>query len=206
MANELQGKRVAFIATDMVEQVELTEPWKAVEAAGAKPELISLEEGEIQGFNHYDKADTFKVDKTVEEARADDYDALVVPGGVGNPDTMRTDENAVQFVRDFFEQSKPVGVICHGPWMLVEAGVVRGRKVTSWPSLQTDIRNAGGEWVDEQVVVDNGLVTSRKPDDIPAFNHKMIEEFREGLHGGQKRPTAGDRERIHEPVEAASRK
>ena len=185
MANELQGKRVAFIATDMVEQVELTEPWKAVEAAGAKPELISLEEGEIQGFNHYDKADTFKVDKTVEEARADDYDALVVPGGVGNPDTMRTDENAVQFVRDFFEQSKPVGVICHGPWMLVEAGVVRGRKVTSWPSLQTDIRNAGGEWVDEQVVVDNGLVTSRKPDDLPAFNAKIVEEFAEGPHEGQ---------------------
>jgi protease I len=186
VANELQGKRVAFLATDMVEQVELTEPWKAVEQAGAAPELISLEEGEIQGFNHYDKADTFKVDHTVEVAHADDYDALVIPGGVGNPDTMRGDENAVQFVRDFFEQNKPVGVICHGPWMLVEAGVVRGRKVTSWPSLQTDIRNAGGEWVDEQVVVDNGLVTSRKPDDLPAFTAKIVEEFAEGKHAEQR--------------------
>jgi protease I len=185
MADKLQGKRVAFLATDMVEQVELTEPWKAVEQAGGKPELVSLEEGEIQGFNHYDKADTFKVDKTVEEASADDYDALVIPGGVGNPDTMRGDENAVQFVRDFFEQGKPVGVICHGPWMLVEAGVVRGRKVTSWPTLQTDIRNAGGEWVDEEVVVDNGLVTSRKPDDLPAFNDKIVEEFCEGKHAEQ---------------------
>jgi protease I len=185
MADELQGKRVAFLATDMVEQVELTEPWKAVKEAGATPELISLEEGEIQGFNHYDKADTFKVDNTVEQARADDYDALVIPGGVGNPDTMRADENAVQFVRDFFEQGKPVGVICHGPWMLVESGVVRGRKVTSWPSLQTDIRNAGGDWVDQEVVVDNGLVTSRKPDDLPAFNAKIVEEFAEGKHEAQ---------------------
>ena len=192
MANELQGKRVAFLATDMVEQIELTEPWKAVTEAGAKPELISLEEGEIQGFNHYDKADTFKVDRTVEEARADDYDALVVPGGVGNPDTMRGDENAVQFVRDFFEQSKPVGVICHGPWMLVEAGVVRGRKVTSWPTLQTDIRNAGGEWVDEQVVTDNGLVTSRKPDDLPAFTAKIVEEFAEGKHSKQSESVHAD--------------
>jgi len=185
VADKLQGKRVAFLATDMVEQVELTEPWKAVEEAGGTPELISLEEGEIQGFNHYDKADTFKVDKTVEEASADDYDALVIPGGVGNPDTMRADENAVELVRQFFEQHKPVGVICHGPWMLVEAGVVRGRKVTSWPSLQTDIRNAGGEWVDEEVVVDNGLVTSRKPDDLPAFNAKIVEEFCEGEHAEQ---------------------
>jgi len=192
VANELQGKRVAFLATDMVEQVELTEPWQAVEQAGAAPELVSLEEGEIQGFNHYDKADTFKVDKTVEEARAEDYDALVIPGGVGNPDTMRADENAVQLVRDFFEQNKPVGAICHGPWMLVEAGVVRGRKVTSWPSLQTDIRNAGGEWVDEQVVVDNGLVTSRKPDDLQAFNAKLVEEFAEGKHAEQSKSIHAD--------------
>jgi protease I len=183
--DKLQGKRVAFLATDMVEQVELTEPWRALVDAGAEVELISLEEGEIQGFNHYDKADTFKVDRTVEEARAEDYDALVIPGGVGNPDTMRTDENAVQLVRDFFEQGKPVGVICHGPWMLVEAGVVRDRKVTSWPSLQTDIRNAGGNWVDEEVVVDQGLVTSRKPDDLPAFNKKIVEEFCEGRHEEQ---------------------
>ena len=189
MANKLQGKRVAFLATDMVEQVELTEPWKAVEGEGAEIELVSLEEGEIQGFNHYDKADTFKVDRTVEEARADDYDALVIPGGVGNPDTMRMDENAVGFVRAFFEQGKPVGVICHGPWMLVEAGVVRGREITSWPSLRTDIRNAGGNWVDEEVVVDQGLVTSRKPDDIPAFNAKIVEEFAEGRHEEQAEKT-----------------
>jgi protease I len=189
VADKLQGKRVAFLATDMVEQVELTEPWKAVEQAGGTPELISLEEGEIQGFNHYDKGDTFKVDKTVEEASADDYDALVLPGGVGNPDTLRGDENAVEFTRQFFEQAKPVGAICHGPWMLVEAGVVRGRKVTSWPTLQTDIRNAGGEWVDEEVVVDNGLVTSRKPDDLPAFNAKIVEEFCEGKHAEQAAST-----------------
>jgi deglycase len=192
VADKLQGKRVAFLATDMVEQVELTEPWKAVEDEGGTPELVSLEEGEIQGFNHYDKADTFKVDRTVEEARADDYDALVIPGGVGNPDTMRLDENAVQLVRDFFEQGKPVGVICHGPWMLVEAGVVRGRKVTSWPSLQTDIRNAGGDWVDQEVVVDEGLVTSRKPDDLPAFNEKIVEEFCEGRHERQAASTRAD--------------
>ena len=192
MADKLQGKSVAFLATDMVEQVELTEPWKAVKDAGGTPELVSLKEGEIQGFNHYDKADTFKVDRTVEEARAEDYDALVIPGGVGNPDTMRTDENAVQLVRDFFEQGKPVGVICHGPWMLVEAGVVRGRKVTSWPSLQTDIRNAGGDWVDQEVVVDNGLVTSRKPDDLPAFNEKIVEEFCEGRHEQQAASVKAD--------------
>jgi protease I len=192
VADKLQGKRVAFLATDMVEQVELTEPWQAVKDEGAEVELISLEDGQIQGFNHYDKADEFKVDRTVEEARADDYDALVIPGGVGNPDTMRTDENAVQLVRDFFEQGKPVGVICHGPWMLVEAGVVRGRKVTSWPSLQTDIRNAGGNWVDEEVVVDQGLVTSRKPDDLPAFNKKIIEEFAEGRHEEQAAKTQAE--------------
>jgi len=192
VGDKLQGKRVAFLATDMVEQVELTEPWKAVESEGAIPELISLEDGEIQGFNHYDKADTFKVDHTVEEARADDYDALVVPGGVGNPDTMRMDENAVDLVRRFFEQGKPVGVICHGPWMLVEAGVVRGRTVTSWPSLRTDIRNAGGNWVDKEVVVEDGLVTSRKPDDLPAFTKKVVEEFAEGRHEKQAAATHAD--------------
>ena len=185
MADKLQGKRVAFLATDMVEQVELTEPWKAVEQVGGTPELISLEEGEIQGFNHYEKGDTFKVDKTVEEARAEDYDALVIPGGVGNPDTMRTDENAVDFTRQFFEQGKPVGAICHGPWTIVEADVARGRTLTSFPSIKTDIRNAGGTWVDEEVHVDQGLVTSRKPDDIPAFVEKLIEEIAEGKHAGQ---------------------
>ncbi len=194
MANKLQGKRVAFLATDMVEQVELTEPWKAVEGEGAKPELVSLREGEIQGFEHYDKADTFKVDRTVEEASAGDYDGLVIPGGVGNPDEMRTDENAIAFVREFFEQGKPVGAICHGPWMLVESGVVRGRRVTSWPSLRTDIRNAGGDWVDEEVVVDQGLVTSRKPDDLPAFNAKIVEEFAEGRHEEQAEKS---REAVH---------
>src|SRR6186997_1792991 len=186
---DLKGKRVAFLATDMVEQVELTEPWKAVEEAGADVDLISLEDGEVQGFDHYDKAEKFPVDRTVEEASADDYDALVLPGGVGNPDTLRGDVNAVEFTRQFFEQAKPVGAICHGPWMLVEAGVVRGRKVTSWPTLQTDIRNAGGEWVDEEVVVDNGLVTSRKPDDLPAFNAKIVEEFCEGKHAEQAAST-----------------
>jgi len=185
MADTLQGKKVAFLATDMVEQVELTGPWEALEGAGAELELVSIEDGEIQGFNHYDKADTFKVDRTVEEARAADYDALVLPGGVGNPDALRMDENAVQFVRDFFDQGKPVGAICHAPWLLIEAGVVRDRTVTSWPSLTTDLRNAGATRVDQEVVVDNGLVTSRKPDDIPAFNEKLIEEFAEGRHEAQ---------------------
>jgi protease I len=191
VANELQGKTIAILAADMFEQVELVEPRKALEQAGATVELISLEEGEVQGFNHYDRADTFKVDKTAEEASADDYDGLMLPGGVGNPDTLRMDENAVSFVRDFFEQGKPVAAICHAPWTLVEAGVVRDRKLTSWPSLQTDIRNAGGNWVDERVVVDEGLVTSRKPDDIAAFNQKMVEEFAEGRHKGQAEKTHG---------------
>ena len=179
---KLQGKRVAIIAADMVEQVELVEPRTALEAAGAKTELLSIKPGTIQGFNHFDKADEHKVDRLVEEADASEYDALFIPGGVGNPDQLRADENVVQFTRDFFEQGKPVAAICHAPWVLVEADVVRDRQVTSWPSLQTDIRNAGGNWVDEQVVVDQGLVTSRKPDDIPAFSKKMLEEFQEGTH------------------------
>ncbi len=185
---KLAGKRVAIIATDMVEQVELAEPRKALEEAGAKTDLLSLKPGKIQGFNHYDKADEHDVDRLIEEADVSEYDALLVPGGVGNPDTMRMDENAVQFVREFVQSGKPAAVICHGPWLLAEAGVVRGRRLTSWPSLQTDIRNAGGEWVDEEVVVDNGLVTSRKPEDIPAFNAKMLEVFAEGVHA---RRTAG---------------
>ena len=183
---KLQGKKVAILAADMFEQVELAKPKQALEDEGAETQVVSLKPGEIQGFNHYDKADKIKVDKTVEEVSADEYDALMLPGGVGNPDTLRMDENAVQFVRSFFEQGKPVAAICHAPWTLVEAGVVNGRKVTSWPSLQTDIRNAGGNWVDEEVVVDSGLVTSRKPDDIPAFNNKMIEEFCEGKHEEQR--------------------
>jgi protease I len=184
--HKLSGKKVAIIATDMVEQIELVEPRKALDAAGAETQLISIKPGEIQGFNHFDKAGKHRVDKAIEEVDAGDYDALMIPGGVGNPDQLRRDENVVSFVRDFFEQGKPVASICHGPWVLVEAGVVRDRKLTSWPTLQTDIRNAGGNWVDEQVVVDQGLVTSRKPDDIPAFNAKMIEEFGAGKHAGQR--------------------
>jgi protease I len=186
---KLQGKTIAVIATDMVEQVELVEPRKALKDAGAETHLISLKPGEIQGFNHFDKADKFKVDKTIDEVDASDYDALMIPGGVGNPDQLRGDENVVAFVRELFEAGKPVAAICHGPWVLVEAGAVSGRKLTSWPTLQTDIRNAGGNWVDREVVVDQGLVTSRKPDDIPAFNKKMIEEFCEGRHAGQREQT-----------------
>jgi protease I len=183
---KLDGKTVAFLATDGVEQVELTEPWKTVEDEGGTPQLISLESGEIQGFDHLDKGDTFSVDKTVQEASESDYDGLVLPGGVANPDFLRMDEKAVSFVRSFFEAQKPVAVICHGPWTLVEADVVRDRTITSWPSLRTDIRNAGGNWVDEEVVVDNGLVSSRNPDDLPAFCAKMAEEICEGKHAGQK--------------------
>jgi protease I len=185
--NKLQGKRIAFLAApEGVEQVELTEPWKAVESEGGQPELISTESGEIQAFNHLDKGDTFSVDHTVDEVSPSDYDGLVLPGGVANPDFLRMDEHAVAFARGFFEQAKPVGVICHGPWTLVEADVVKGRKITSWPSLQTDIRNAGGNWVDEEVVVDEGLVSSRKPDDLPAFCAKIVEEFCEGQHEAQR--------------------
>jgi protease I len=180
MADELKGKKIAFLATDMVEQVELTGPWQALKGAGADLDLVSIKDGEIQGFDHYDKADRFKVDRT---------DALVLPGGVGNPDTLRLDENAVHFVREFFEQGKPVGAICHAPWMLIEADVVRDRTVTSWPSLRTDLRNAGANRVDQEVVVDSGLVTSRWPDDIPAFNKKLIEEFAEGRHEAQAAKT-----------------
>jgi protease I len=187
MADKLQGKRIAFlVAPEGTEQVELTEPWDAVSGEGATAELVSTESGEVQAFNHLDKADTFKVDRTVEDVTAADYDGLVLPGGVANPDFLRTDENAVAFIRGFFEQGKPVGVICHGPWTLVEADVLRDRKITSWPSLRTDIRNAGGNWVDEEVVVDEGLVSSRKPDDLPAFCAKLVEEFAEGVHEGQR--------------------
>jgi protease I len=174
---ELAGKKIAFLATDMVEQVELTEPWKAVEEAGGTPELVSLEEGEIQGFDHYDKADTFRVDRVVSEVTADDYDGLVLPGGVGNPDTLRSDEDAVRFARTFVESGKPVAVICHGPWTLVEADVVRERTLTSFPSVRTDIKNAGGNWVDEEVAVDDALISSRNPDDLPAFCSKLVEVF-----------------------------
>jgi protease I len=183
---KLKGKRVAIIAADQVEEVELVEPRQALEAAGAETHLISMNDGEIQGVNHFERAHRHRVDRTVADAHADEYDALMIPGGVGSADLMRGDEGMVEFTREFFAQGKPVAVICHGPWLLVETDVVRGRTVTSWPSLQTDIRNAGGEWVDEEVVVDGGLVTSRKPDDIPAFNAKMIEEFAEGKHAAQR--------------------
>ncbi len=189
MTNELQGKKIAFLATDGVEQVELTDPWKAVEQAGGEPELISLATGEIQGFEHLDKSERFKVDRAVGEADPADYDGLVLPGGVANPDRPRMNEDAVRFVRGFFEQGKPVGVICHGPWTLVEAGVLEGRKLTSYPSVRTDIENAGGRWVDEECVVDAGLVSSRKPDDLPAFCAKIVEEFGEGRHAEQAEKT-----------------
>jgi protease I len=182
---KLQGKRIAIVAADMVERVELIEPRKALQAAGADTDLISLKPGAIRTFNHFDPAESERVDKAVEEVDASDYAALMIPGGVGNPDQLRGDENMVAFVRDFFEQEKPVAAICHGPWVLIDAGVVRGRTMTSWPTLATDLRNAGANWVDKEVVVDSGLVTSRKPDDIPAFNEKMIEEFAEGKHAAQ---------------------
>jgi protease I len=182
-STQLDGKTVAFLtAQEGIEEVELTEPWKAVKDAGATPKLIAPESGEIQAFNHLDKSSTYSVDQSLEDADPDDYDALVLPGGVANPDQLRTDERAIQFVQQIFAAGKPVGVICHGPWTLVEADLVRGRKLTSWPSLQTDIRNAGGGWVDEEVVVDQGLVSSRKPDDLPAFCAKIVEEFAEGRH------------------------
>jgi protease I len=187
MVNDLRGKRIAFLAADGVEQVELTEPWKAAKEAGAEVELLSIKSGEIQGMHHLDKADRFPIDREVSKASVSDYDGLVVPGGVANPDKLRMDPAAVRFVTAFIEEGKPAAVICHGPWILVEAGVVKGRTVTSWPSLQTDIRNAGGTWVDEEVHVDNGLVTSRKPADLPAFNSKMIEEFAEGPHQNRQR-------------------
>jgi len=177
MTDVLKGKKVAILAADMFERVELEEPRKALEDAGADVEVVSIHDGEIKGFDHFEPANTVQVDHTVDEVSPDDYDALLVPGGVGNPDQLRGDENAVSFVRGFDAAGKPMAVICHGPWVLVESGVVRGRRVTSWPTLETDIRNAGGEWTDEEVVVDGNLGTSRKPDDSPAFNEKLLEVF-----------------------------
>ncbi|HWE34733.1 MAG TPA: type 1 glutamine amidotransferase domain-containing protein [Solirubrobacteraceae bacterium] len=185
MADELSGKRVAFLFTEGVEQVELTKPLEAVRDAGAETSLVSLEAGNVQMFNHLDKGETIEADVSAADADASDFDALVLPGGVANPDALRGDPDAVSFVRGFFEQHKPVGVICHGPWTLIEADVVRGRTITSWPSLKTDLRNAGAEYVDEEVIVDNGLVSSRKPDDLPAFCSKLVEEIAEGEHEGQ---------------------
>jgi deglycase len=194
MVETLNSKKIAFlVANEGVEQVELTEPWKAIEQAGGEPELISLEPGQIQAFNHLDKGDKFDVDHTVDEVDESGYDALVLPGGVANPDILRMNERAVSFARSFFEAGKPVGVICHGPWTLVEADVVRGRRLASWPSLKTDIRNAGGEWVNEEVVTDRGLISSRWPDDLPVFCAKIVEEFTEGVHEEQRAATVGAR-------------
>jgi protease I len=191
MSDRLQGKRIAFlVANEGVEQVELAEPLEAVREAGAEVDLLAPEETEVQAFNHLDKGDAFTPDRAVGDAEADEYDGLVLPGGVANPDQLRTKTEAVEFIRAFFEAGKPVGVICHGPWTLIEADVLRGRTITSWPSLQTDLRNAGAEWVDEEVHVDQGLVSSRKPDDIEAFNAKIIEEFAEGVHAGQRESVA----------------
>jgi protease I len=191
---KLDGKKVAIlVAPEGVEQVELTDPKDAVEKEGAQTTLISTEAGEVQAFNHLDKGDTFQAEKAVKDVAPDDFDALLLPGGVANPDFLRTDADAVGFVREFAKSGKPIGVICHGPWTLVEADVLKGRTITSWPSLQTDVRNAGGTWVDEEVHVDNGLVSSRKPDDLPAFCAKVVEEFE------------GPARRKHEQAAVASR-
>lgn len=178
----VQGKRVAILATDGFEQSELLEPKKALEDAGAQTEVVSLQQGEIKGWSGTDWGEAVTVDRLVADASSQDYDALLLPGGVMNPDKLRMDEKAVAFVRGFAEEGKPIAAICHGPWTLIEAGAVEGRRMTSWPSLKTDLTNAGAEWVDQEVVADNGLVTSRKPDDIPAFNRKMLEEIGEGIH------------------------
>ena len=184
--NTLQGKTIAFlVANEGVEQIELTEPWRAVEEAGGRPMLIAPDGNKkVQAFNHLDKADTFAVHLATSEANPAEFDGLVLPGGVANPDHLRMDKPAIRFIQEMFQAKKPVAAICHGPWTLVEAGVLKGRTITSWPSIQTDVCNAGGTWVDEEVHVDDGLVSSRKPDDLPAFCKKMVEEFAEGPHRG----------------------
>ena len=182
MARKLDGKKVAILVTDGFEQVEMTKPREALDEAGAETKIVSLNPGKIQGMHHADNGDKFDVDLTLDEARPEEFDALLIPGGLMNPDALRSNDDALEFTRHFFREGKPVAAICHGPWVLIDAGVVRGRTLTSWPAIKTDVNNAGGKWINEEVVVDNGLVTSRKPDDIPAFNKKMIEEFCEGRH------------------------
>jgi protease I len=190
MSEQIEGKKVAFlVANEGVEQIELIRPWEAVEQAGGEPVLIAPEAGTVQAFEHLDKGDTFETTQVVADVDPGDYDGLILPGGVANPDILRTVSAAVEFTRSFFEAGKPVAAICHAPWTLIEAGVVDGRTLTSWPSLRTDIRNAGGEWVDEEVHVDAGLVTSRKPDDLDAFCEKAIEEIAEGVHAEQREAT-----------------
>jgi len=183
--NKLSGKRVAIVATDGFEQSELMEPKNALERAGAKVDVISIKAGAIRGWAEKNWGDSIAVDRTIDSVHADDYDALMLPGGVMNPDKLRRNERVLNFVREFFDQGKPVGAICHGPWTLIDAGVVRGRHMTSYESIQTDLKNAGAQWADEEVIVDNGLVTSRKPADLPRFNEKLIEEIGEGIHAGQ---------------------
>ncbi len=185
MTQKLDGKKVAILVADGFEQVEMTKPRAALDEAGATTTIVSPKTGKIQGMNHADKGDKFDVDLGLDDARPEDFDALLIPGGLMNPDQLRSTPKALDFARHFFKTGKPVAAICHGPWVLIDAGVVRGRTLTSWPAIQTDVKNAGGKWVDQEVVVDNGLVTSRKPDDIPAFNRKMIEEFCEGKHARQ---------------------
>jgi protease I len=186
MANQLSGKKVAILAADGVERVELEQPRAAVTDAGANVELVSIHDGEIQARNHdLEDAGTFEVDRVITDASVDDYDALLLPGGTVNPDQLRINSDAVSFVREFFESGKPIGTICHGPWTLLEAGVVKGRQITSWPSVRTDLRNAGAEVLDQEVVTDEGLVSSRSPDDLPAFCAKVVEEFAEGPHQRQ---------------------
>lgn len=197
MNQQLQGKKVAILVEQGFEQIELDEPRRALLDAGATVEIVSPREGKVRGWNHTEWGGEMKVDRQVESARAADYDALMLPGGVMNPDKLRMNQKAVQFVREFFDSGKPIAAICHAPWMLVEADIVRGLNVTSYPSLKTDVKNAGGNWTDQECVTDRGVVTSRKPDDIPAFNAKMIEEFAEGKHGGR-----GDRAPAKDPVGA----
>jgi protease I len=187
---KLDGKKVAILVANFFEQVEMTKPRAALEEAGADVKIVSPDSGQIQGMNHEKLGDKFEVDIELSAARPEEFDALMIPGGTMNPDMLRSTPEALEFTKHFFREGKPVAAICHAPWVLVDAGLVRGRKLTSWPAIQTDIKNAGGNWVNEEVVVDNGLVTSRKPDDIPAFNRKMIEEFGEGRHQQQAEKAA----------------